>query len=316
MLDQLSSRLKKWLNLSWNSDNTSADPYTCINFNKTAWDLYGPIYICPFISQANEKAVTSQAFVAAEVTAYRQYAEPDALATIDRIKTISRTHPSVPFQAVVLAPSYSSKALKLLKHRGITALNFDDIIGENDGKLLIQLMQNLINPTRDPSALYNAAINGNIPGELGSLKGTLFEILIYDIYKKLGYKSIFNEEIKFEDKQFEYDVIAISDSEVLLIECKGRDAISSESPHEIQKHFGDRLQHFNAYCAKNKLHQNLRKRAIFITTGFLTEDCYKVYSGAQKQSDCELINKDRLFDMLHDPKFKKIKKIIDRFYTG
>jgi len=273
------------LMLSWHSHDRRPSPFDAATFNRTAWDVAGPLMFGPFTKSVEvRKGKTKSAFLMGEVLAYRQFSVNDAEATLQRVRAVSLTNLAVSFFPYILARGYSKDAHSRLRNAGVVPLTLADVLGSRAEKLL-RLYSDMVthpdSPTIDAvgQSLELASSVDLKEGLLANILGTLFEMIVTLALKGRGYDTSLQKPLTVatDGTNLEVDVVGVlAQKECLIVECKGRKKGIPEDPGQIRRHFVDRCAAAADPYGWDVTERYPRVEAIFVTSGEFNDECRKV----------------------------------------
>jgi hypothetical protein len=313
--------------IAYDSNSIRPDNESPVAFNQSLWDLHGPIYLGPFSnSDALRRGKFGTTFLAAEITAYRQFNINDADATVQRVNSLGHRWRSVSFCPIVLAPFYSTPAWNLLRSSGIIALTIRDVFGRNTEELLRRFSAAITVQAGSPECLDDIEhslklAEGTVAPEglIGNLKGTLFELLVALGYQADGFDTTLQKRIRKpdEDEEFELDVVARrGESLCKIIECKGRRRGYTESVDDVKRHFLNRCRAASDAFGWYVTDRYDQVEAIYITSGVFSDEAHE-YAANTKTShgiSCSTMDRTALLHFLNNAGQKRLVDIIERYY--
>ncbi|MHC4878784.1 MAG: hypothetical protein ACYTGL_20230 [Planctomycetota bacterium] len=313
--------------IAYDSNSILADNESPVAFNQSLWDLHGPIYFGPFSnSDALRRGKSGRTFLAAEITAYRQFNINDAESTVQRVNSIGHRWRSVSFCPVVLAPFYSKPAWTLLRSSGILALTIRDVFGRNTEELIrrfsdaITVQQGTSECLDDIERSLKLAEGTVAPdGLVGNLKGTLFELLVALGYQAAGFDTTLQKRIRKPDadEEFEVDIVARrGESLCKIIECKGRRRGYQESIDDVRRHFLNRCRAASDPYGWYVTDRYETVEAIYITSGDFSDKAreYAANTKASHGISCSTMDRNALLHFLNSEGQKRLVDIIERYY--
>lgn len=209
-----------------------------------AWDLTAPSYLGPMVKTARD-GKDKPGFVACDVHLGEVVTVEGVRPFINKCRTLRSLRNIGPCLQIFVAAQYEGEAFQLLKANGIAPATPANLFGEEVAEGLLELSRVLNKAAHtfriDPvefDALFKKL--GSIEGAATQLRGTLFEYLVADMFRKTGAQVTMNRIYRADDKKAEADVIAVRGNlSVTFIECKGHSPYG-ETPHEEVKRW---LQH-------------------------------------------------------------------------
>ena len=248
-----------------------------VGFNTTCWDFQAPLFFGPATrsTEVYSKSKQIDGFCVVDIVGYRPFAEDDAEAMLERLKTITLNWRRIKVFAVALAMNYSRNALSILRKHGIAPVTFKEVWGRSIHELL-KLHRTIVSrqdaQTVDSLEKAHSISKGLVAkdGVFGCIKGDLFEVMTALAYRCNGYQTTLQKKITspVTGEDFEIDVVASKvEKECLLIECKGRNLSEQENREELKRHFEDRCKVASEVCGWDVTRQYEKVHAIYLTTG-------------------------------------------------
>lgn len=215
------------------------------------WGMTAPSYAYPLAEYIDGKLVPG--FVACDfyLDFDRKLVNDSAADIFIRkveLTRISRKNSKIMF--VIFARKFSYSAFKNLRANGILAITTGNAFGHKvDSSLdkLSEVVRGALSIDRNPEQLIRMVNDfESIAGENGNLRGYLFELFVSSQAKKIfgdGYVST-NKEYKHNGEAAEVDVVFENDDEIIFIECKNRNVLTSP---EVTDWIKKRIRIVNSY---------------------------------------------------------------------
>jgi hypothetical protein len=243
-----------------------------------AWDLTAPSYLGAMV-KAGKDGKSKPGFVACDVHLGDSVTVAGVRPFVNKCRTLRSLRNVGPCLQIFVAGKFHGDAFQVLKENGIVPATPANLFGEEVAAGLLQLsavlnraaMRSTIDPT-EFDALFSKF--GKIEGAANQLRGTLFEYLAADVFRKTGAHQVrMNRILKFEGKEAEADVIAVRDDiSLTFIECKGHSPYG-ETPHsEVEKWLQHNVPIFFKAAKEHPDWKNLPVHFEFWTTAPLTQE--------------------------------------------
>lgn len=254
-----------------------------------AWDLTAPSYLGAMI-KAGKDGKNRPGFVACDVHLGDAVTVAGARPFVSKCRTLRSLRNVGPCLQIFVAGKFHGDAFQLLKENGIVPATPANLFGEEVAAGLLQLsavlnkaaMLSTIDPT-EFDALFSKF--GKIEGAANQLRGTLFEYLAADVFRKTGSHQVrMNRIYKFGGKEAEADVIAVRDDiSLTFIECKGHSPYG-ETPHsEVEKWLQHNVPIFFKAAKEHPDWKNLPMHFEFWTTAPLTQESIALLEKAKAE---------------------------------
>lgn len=318
--------------------------------NNLLWDAFGytkTTGINPLPSQL-ALSIEKQTLVVVDVLLSREYVQYDLDGFLSRIQinlnSVSKGTRKV--MPIIIYRSCTDYILNKIKSLGFLCYDIGSIYGSNIFAILeniskLQLNQKLLDNEEFEKIIEDTLKtikNSGQEDQLKALKGTLFEVMMYQLlrneYSNAGIisnqkynKTVFNKKTQQEEnRKFEYDFIIKSETpkEILVIELKGY-----HSKYKIP--LGDfetenSIKWFFCYTfpiIKEKYKTDIAEgyivKGVYITSSNYEDDAIEyldiMNSGKLKPKKIDVYyDRTKLLDLFEKNDFKTLKNIIEKFY--
>lgn len=334
-------------NIIYRNKNT---PSLGAEHNNLLWDAFGYTKTTGINSGTSSKSLTieKQTLVVFDVLINRDYNQIDLDGFLGRInininsvKTDKRK--VVPIIIYKNCPEY---LLKKIKKLGFLSFDIASIYGSNIFRIIeniskIQLFKNTIesNDFNDTiEETLNTIKNSGQEDKLKELKGTLFEVMMYQILKtefpngeiqsNVHYsKLILSEDgISKNKEKYEYDYIIKSSNpkEIIIVELKGYHAnhkipLGDNKTKQTINWFYRKTLPFVKEKFKKEIQEGYKFRGVFITTSQIDKEALKTLESnaynAFKPKNIDLFfDRSKLLQYMAQNDFRSLGKIIEKFY--
>ncbi|MCF8450011.1 MAG: hypothetical protein K9G49_09105 [Taibaiella sp.] len=287
----------------------------------------------------NEKKTT----VVFDIIISRVYTDNDFQGFFKRIQSVlSSTKSGVrKLLPIIIFSEIESLALNKIHKLGFLTLSIHDIYGKNISGIIknINRLQSVY-LGQDSQGENSVAIiettlesikNSGQEINLKNIVGDLFEFLMYPVMECIFPNSmkeqgrILKEYDNGKERQQEYDYLIRTQSEIIVIELKGKKSQSEISLGDYQKK--DTVKWFYAHTypfAKKMLtpeSRNLPIRGCFITSGGFRDNAIEymetLSNSAIKSTKLDIwYDRHKLMQLLDANGLKHVSKIINKYYSG
>lgn len=275
---------KSWLKnlgfVSYNQANIRSLDRILPTVSTTVWDLAAPSYLSPLVSfptKDGEKKV-KPGFVVCDVLLNEIVTENDIkpfLRKLESLKSLKNVGKQLAF---FLAYEYSPEAFAKLKSVGVSPGTILTIYDSQTARALRDLVAVLTSVLdTDVVSLENIDLIfntiGKIEGAAGRLRGALFEFIVAESVRSIGYSNVVMNRICQTPKgSKEADVICVNHQEVRFIEAKAHSIRNRVSLEEIDNWLTKQIPIFRAFALGHTDWKNLKLCFEFWTTGLFSEE--------------------------------------------
>lgn len=318
--------------------------------NNLLWDAFGYTKATGLnpVAARDAKAVEKQTLVVVDVVMSRDYNQLDLDGFLSRVQininaVTTGTRKIIP---VVIYRSCSEYILKTLKSLGFLCYDIGSIYGSN----IFAILENLSRLQFNQKLLQNEDFektveetlqtikNSGQEDQLKALKGTLFEVMMFQLLKHqypnadiatnvYFSKMIFNEESKKnEQKGYEYDYIIRSSNpkEIIVIELKGYHSeyqipLGTYEIKNTVKWFFNKTLTFIKDKFQLEIDNGYAFKAVYITSCKFEDEALdyliKLNEGKYKGRRLDVFyDRKKLIALLETNDFISLKNIIEKFY--
>lgn len=187
---------------------------------------------------------------------------------IQKISAIRGSHPTTKLFPVLIVDGVESTGFNRLKKIGVLIASVREIFGESYNELLKNLINTITNAgailKKDPESYINlmSQLTKLVDGKTNNLRGDLFELAVGYYYGKKCQSLDIGRKVRLENsiQAKQIDVLAVYESEVRVVECKGYNYpidqeyietyLSENIPHIrkwVEKTFPNRRQVFEIW---------------------------------------------------------------------
>lgn len=192
-----------------------------------SWDVSAPSYLNPMLKRSKEGAFTP-GFWVCDVFLGKSLSANGASTFLRKCQNTRALRSLAPSMQMLVAYKFSAEAFSLLKKNGVIPATVRNLFGRESEKVLKELIRTLASAYRNSidSEELDRVLNElkRQKNNLGTLKGTLFELLVRDVMRAnvSGVLSIVVGHISKLDggKEAETDVVVHSKDGVRFIETK------------------------------------------------------------------------------------------------
>lgn len=221
--------------------NNSFISYNSTLFNKDFcsynWDIVAPSFLLPFISKRGGKR--KFAFIVADIIPQYELNEDDVDYFIRKVQSCFMEKNAISFLPIMVGFGFNKSAWTLLKKRNIMAVTVRNFFGEENEKLLVNIMKllelKIIQDTEaniDIKQLIEAV--AKLEGPTNNLRGHFFELIVgYIARKEHSGEVILNKKLKNDKGKKEIDVLIRTSNKIIVYECKGKNKEQLVSEDEI-----------------------------------------------------------------------------------
>jgi hypothetical protein len=287
-------------------------------FSKFQWCFVAPSYISHLVKISS--IGLTPGFVLADILLNDPVNKEDVNFFIKKIEIIrSQKIPNVfPF---LIVNEVSQDVLQILKKYGVTIGFIDKLFGNEYAQLLKSIINTLENAgailKTNPEQFVNllSQIKKLVDGKTNNLRGDLFELAVGYYYSNKCQSLDIGKKVLHDSNSKEIDVFAVSQSDLIVAECKGyKSKISLEVVEEwITKKIPVIYGWINSQ-------QSLReKKAIFEfwSTGGFTEDAL-VYlqnkARSTKNYEIQFYNQEQILTKAKDSNSQKFIEIMREYF--
>ncbi|WP_413999157.1 hypothetical protein ACMDB5_00875 [Flavobacterium sp. W1B] len=333
-----------------NRFRNKANPSLGAVHNNLLWDAFGytkATGLNPAIVNG-AKTIEKQTLVVVDILLSRDYTQIDLDGFLSRVQinlnsVINGTRKIIP---IVIYRSCTSFILNTLKSLGFLCYDIGSIYGSNIFSILenvskLQLSQKFLENEDFEKTIEDTLQTIKESGQevqLGALKGTLFEVMMYQVLKhqypnadinaNVYYsKYITNKETQEKEKKgFEYDYVIRSShpKEIIVIELKGyhsahQIALGTYDTKYTLKWFFNRTLPFIKDKYQVDIDNGYAFKAVYITSSMFEPEAIvhllELNKGTFKPKKLDVFyDREKLLELIEENDFKSLKDIIDKYY--
>lgn len=250
------------------------------------WDLTAPSYLSALTSNKKDGSV-SPGFLCIDMLLARRISLTDIKPWLNKVastKSLSKIGKCI---FIFLADEYDKDSFVEIKKAGAIPATTESLFGQNvsEGlKLIIPMLIKFISSCEiDPKQIDFIFDNlGKIEGAANNLRGALFEYLVAEIVRE-KYSPI-EVRVNFKIPGGESDVVVITSSEIIFIECKGHQPYGHVDHEEVKKWLTKRNKTFYDYAKKHPDWYKKEVRCEFWTTGNFKEESIEILEKMKHQT--------------------------------
>lgn len=318
--------------------------------NNLVWDAFGytkTTGINPSLAK-DSNIPEKQTLVVLDILISRDYEQIDLDGFLKRIQinlnSVSKGQRKV--VPIIVYKNCTSLILNKIKKLGFLSYDIGSIYGSNIFNILenlskLQIHQKLLEEDDFEKIIQDTLATIDISGQgdqLKALKGTLFEVMMYQVLKhqypnaeinpNFYYsKNITNKQdnsITIEGYEYDYVIKSSNPKEIIVVELKGYKSSYAiplgdyKTKNTIGWFFRKTLP-FIKEKFKTDIGEGYVFKGCYITSSEYTEDAIidldKLKVGSLKPKKLDIYyNRKKLFDFLVENDFKNLKNIIEKFY--
>ena len=318
--------------------------------NNLLWDAFGytkTTGINP-ISTKSATVIEKQTLVVVDVILSREYEQYDLDGFLSRIQinlnSVSKGTRKV--MPIIIYRSCTDYILNKIKSLGFLCYDIGSIYGSNIFTILENLSKLQLNQKFLENEEFEKTIedtlktikNSGQEDQLKSLKGTLFEVMLFQILKYqysnaditpnyyYSKTSINNETKEIVNEGYEYDYIIKSSNpkEIVVVELKGYHSkykipLGDYQTKNTVKWFYSKTLPFLKDRFKAEIDEGYVFKGAYITSSRYDEEALeylsKINEGKLKPKRIDAFyDRNKLLDLFEENDFKSLKDIIDKYY--
>jgi hypothetical protein len=318
--------------------------------NNILWDAFGytkATGLNPVIA-SGAKTIEKQTLVVVDILLSREYNQIDLDGFLSRVQINlnSVTTGKRKIIPIVIYRSCSPFILSTLKSLGFLCYDIGSIYGSNIFSILENVSKLQLNKKFLENEDFEKTIEDTLKTikdsgqevQLGALKGTLFEVMMYQVLKHQYPNADINPNVyysknftnkdtqKVEKERYEYDYVIRSSNpkEIIIIELKGY-----HSAHQIPlgkydtkytlKWFFNRTLPFIKDKYQVDIDNGYAFKAVYITSSMFEPEAVahliELNKGTFKPKRLDVFyDREKLLELIEENDFKSLKDIIDKYY--
>jgi hypothetical protein len=223
----------------------------------------------------------------------------------------------------VLSKHFTAPAFKLLRHSGTLIWTFDQLLGQKTADALTQVVlvieqlvrQQQIDPIAFAAAFDDLQNSGTL---FGSLKGTLFELLVSYYFQARGYRCRMAWDITDGRRSYDVDILASLNREAVIVECKGIGRDKVVPYKDVKRHFVERCPVARSLLLKSQPSQAIKFKAVIATAGQFDDETKSALDNAvlasRDDTDFELWDRSVLLGRLADDGHRLLAEAVEKYY--
>lgn len=317
--------------------------------NNLLWDAFGYTKTTGIntISAKIAKTQDKQTLVILDIVISRDYDQIDLDGFLSRIQININSVKSAKRKVlpIIIYKSASSFLLNKIKSLGFLSFDLGSIYGSNifgilDNLSKLQLNKNLIDSEDFETTIeetLKTIKNSGQEDQLKALKGTLFEVMMYQVLKHQYPSAEIQPNVYYSKKRnnkdsgliekegYEYDYIikSFNPREIIVIELKGYNAnhklpIGDYKSKYTLKWFFNRTLPFIRDKFKNELAEGYKFKAAYFTTSQFEDNAFPLFDdkyNSFKPNNLDILyDREKLLRFTESNEYKSLSQIIDKFY--
>lgn len=287
-------------------------------FAKFQFNFVAPSYVTGITKYLSEAAKIQPAFILVDVLIGNKTEEEEILFFINKIDII-KSQSSSNFLPYLIVENISQSALKTLKEKGIIVGFINQLFGSEYQDLVKELINIITNSgailNNNPQAFLKllTQLNKLVDGKINNLKGDLFELVVGYYYSTISQRIDIGKKINFNNIDKEIDVVAYSQTLLVICECKAYKNMIDEST--VKAWLSEKVPTIYKW-AKAYNNNILIKFEFWSASGFTDEA--KEYLLTQikkaKKYSIDFIDERKIFDKAQELGIHKIKEIMREYF--
>ncbi len=311
LLKDLMDMLQRVNAIAWKRWRSDPSPALAVQDNGTFWDATAVSYARGIRRRKGTRRPPR--LVLAEAVYGRKFTLADQEGFERRLAHVyHRTSESEEPVAIVLAHWLQGDIFEELKRRGYLIYTLEQLFGERALKEISKLRELLTDREAPDPIKISEVLQGlhdlDRLGEMGNLRGLLFEYLVADWLRKTGLNieqqvSLHKQKDDVE-RDMEIDIFGTTESKLLIVECRGHGATTLVQKSELVEFFDNKFR--PAARALRYRAPNRREVPLFVTSSSLDEDAEKYIEQwitkhqAKFKDDTVIITREELLTKLKE----------------
>ncbi len=288
-------------------------------YSKFQWGFVAPSYVSGFIRRYENNNI-KPAFVLADVLIGNAVNLEEVyffIAKTEAIKSLNISN----FLPFLIVQNVSQEALLALKSNGIIVAFIDKMFGSEYEELLKSLITTVTNAgavLKDNPEQYIKLIeqlNKLVDGKTNNLRGDLFELAVGYYHSNICQSLDIGKKVVFDGKQREIDVLAVSQNEVRIAECKGYKY--SIDLLQVEKWTNEKIPVIYDWTKSGGYYQNKKIVFEFWATGGFTDeamDFLKSKKESVKKYGIEFFGEQEIMEKAKASNAQKIIDILREYF--
>ncbi|PKD21810.1 hypothetical protein APR41_02185 [Salegentibacter salinarum] len=240
---------------------------------------------------------------------------------LKKIASIKASNPTLKLLPVLLVDGITAEGLNSLKSRGVLVASIKELFGKDYSDLL----KNLINTVTNAGAILKTEpekylqlmkkLTKLIDGKTNNLRGDLFELAVGFYFSKYSQSLDIGKRIPVTDsnRTREIDVLAKSENEICIIECKGYNYPVDIGFVEI--YLSEKIKEIRGWLAI--AHPEQRHRFEIWSTGGFTKEAIVLLEATKKKVrkfDFDYLDQNDIKEKANKLNSEKFKEILRDYY--
>ena len=281
--------------------------------------LTAPTYIDGLIRYNNKRK--NPGFLVADILIGNTTDEDAVSFFIKKLAAIKASNPSLKLFPVLIVDGIAVKALNQLKSKGILVASIKELYGKDYSELI----KNLINTVTNAGAILKtepekylslmSRLTKLVDGKTNNLRGDLFELAVGFYFSKYSQSINIGKRVPVIDsnRTREIDVLAISENEVCVIECKGYNYPVDKEYIEV--YLSEKIKEIRTWLSSR--YPDKRQRFEIWSTGGFTKESLKLLKNSKSNSrkfDFDYLNQNDIKERANRLNSEKFKEILRDYY--
>lgn len=238
---------------------------------------------------------------------------------IRKLAAIKASNPTLKLFPVLLVDGISVKALNQLKSNGVLVASIKELYGKDYSELI----KNLINTVTNAGAILKtepekylslmSKLTKLIDGKTNNLRGDLFELAVGFYFSKYSQSINVGKRVRVLDttRTREIDVLAITENEVCVVECKGYNY--PVDLDYIEVYLSEKVREIRGWLSNR--YPKKRQRFEIWSTGGYTQDALKLLRETKvRKFDFDYLSQKDIKKRANQLNSDKFKEILRDYY--
>ena len=240
---------------------------------------------------------------------------------IRKIIAIKASNPTLKLFPVLIVDGINAKALNQLKSNGVLVASIKELYGKDYSDLIKDLINTVTNAgailKTEPEKYLSlmSKLTKLIDGKTNNLRGDLFELAVGFYYSKFSQSINIGKRVPVLDsiRSREIDVLAISENEICVVECKGY-----HYPVDIdyiETYLSEKVKDIRGWLSSR--YPEKRHRFEIWSTGGFTKDGLKLLKETKakvRKFEFDYLNKKDIKERANQLNSNKFKEILRDYY--
>tara|TARA_Y100000034_G_scaffold105927_1_gene133674 strand:- start:5483 stop:6619 length:1137 start_codon:yes stop_codon:yes gene_type:complete len=278
-----------------------------------------PTYIDGMIGYANKQK--KPGFLVADILIGNDTNEDAISFFIKKLAAIKASNPTLKLLPVLLVDGIDTKALNKLKSNGVLIASIKELFGKDYSDLI----KNLINTVTNAGAILKAEpekylslmskLTKLIDGKTNNLRGDLFELAVGFYFSKYSQSINIGKRVPVIDsiRSRELDVLAITENEVCVVECKGYNY--PVDIDYIEEYLSEKVKEIRGWVSTR--YPERKQRFEIWSTGGYTSEALKLLKETKskvRKFDFDYLDKKDIIERANRLNSSKFKEILRDYY--